>query len=137
MTGVGPIVAKPTETQATAFLVSPNQEMMAKSARGRFKHLFARRLPPLFQMTETINADYADPTALLLRLGLALGLGLLIGLQRQRTKARLAGIRTFPLVTILGAACGVLAKMHGGWVLAGGFVAVAMVIVAAMRITHG
>ena len=76
-------------------------------------------------------ADTSDPTVLFYRLGLALGLGLLIGLQRQRTRARLAGIRTFPLVTVLGAACGMLAKMHGGWILSGGFVALAMVIVGA------
>ena len=36
------------------------------------------------------------------RLALALGLGLLVGLQRERVAARLAGLRTFPLVTVLG-----------------------------------
>lgn len=80
---------------------------------------------------QTILNNAPDPEILFPRLGLALGLGLLIGLQRQRTKARLAGIRTFPLVMMLGAACGILAQMHGGWILAGGFVAVAMVIAAA------
>ena len=38
-----------------------------------------------------------------IRLGIVLGLGLLVGLQRQRTDARLAGFRTFPLVTLFGA----------------------------------
>jgi uncharacterized membrane protein (DUF4010 family) len=36
------------------------------------------------------------------RFALALGLGLLVGLQRERVSARLAGLRTFPLVTLLG-----------------------------------
>jgi uncharacterized membrane protein (DUF4010 family) len=80
-------------------------------------------------MTVTPPADLDDPAVLFVRLGLALGLGLLIGLQRQRTDARLAGIRTFSLVTLLGAACGMLAAMHGGWILAAGLVAVAIVIV--------
>lgn len=35
-------------------------------------------------------------------LGIALGLGLLVGMQRERTEPRIAGIRTFPLLTMLG-----------------------------------
>jgi uncharacterized membrane protein YhiD involved in acid resistance len=63
------------------------------------------------------------------RLGIALGLGLLIGLQRERTDARLAGFRTFPLVTVLGALCGLLAESYGAWIVAGGLTALALVIV--------
>jgi len=63
------------------------------------------------------------------RLGIALGLGLLIGLQRERTDARLAGFRTFPLVTVLGALCGLLAESYGSWIVAGGLTALALVIV--------
>src|SRR5688572_20560849 len=65
------------------------------------------------------------------RLAIALGLGLLVGLQRQRTDARLAGFRTFPLVALMGAMCGLLAQTFGGWVLVGGFVALALVIIGA------
>jgi uncharacterized membrane protein YhiD involved in acid resistance len=39
-------------------------------------------------------------------LAIALGLGLLVGLQREWAAAQVAGIRTFPLVTILGALTG-------------------------------
>jgi len=35
-------------------------------------------------------------------LGISLGLGLLVGLQRERTDSGLAGFRTFPLITMLG-----------------------------------
>jgi uncharacterized membrane protein (DUF4010 family) len=56
-------------------------------------------------------------------------MGLLVGLQRQRTDARLAGFRTFPLVALLGALCGLLAQGFGGWVVAGGLAALALVIV--------
>ena len=47
--------------------------------------------------------------------GIAVGLGLLVGLQRERAKSRLAGLRTFPLITMLGAICGMLAAPMGGW----------------------
>ena len=63
------------------------------------------------------------------RLAIALGLGLLVGLQRQRTDARLAGFRTFPLVALLGAVCGLLAQTFGGWVLFGGLLSLALVLV--------
>ncbi|HZS07939.1 MAG TPA: MgtC/SapB family protein [Blastocatellia bacterium] len=49
------------------------------------------------------------------QLGIALGLGLLVGLQRESASSRLAGVRTFPLVTILGTACALLAQSFGGW----------------------
>ena len=65
---------------------------------------------------------------ILQRLGVALGLGLLVGLQRQRTEARLAGFRTFPLVTVFGSFCGLLAENFGGWTVASGFVALAAII---------
>jgi uncharacterized membrane protein (DUF4010 family) len=38
---------------------------------------------------------------------IAVGLGLLIGLQRQHSESAFAGLRTFPLVSILGFLCGV------------------------------
>lgn len=70
-------------------------------------------------------------------LGIALGLGLLVGLQRERAHAHLAGFRTFALVTVLGAVCAIMAATLGGWVVAAGLfgVVAAMVVgnVALMR----
>jgi uncharacterized membrane protein (DUF4010 family) len=63
------------------------------------------------------------------RLGIALGLGLLVGLQRERAGSRLAGFRTFPLVTVLGALCALLGEEFGGWVVGVGLAALAIVIV--------
>jgi uncharacterized membrane protein (DUF4010 family) len=57
-------------------------------------------------------------------LGISLGLGLLIGLQRERAEARLGGIRTFPLISLFGTLCGLLAAQYGWPILAGGFVVV-------------
>lgn len=54
------------------------------------------------------------------KLLIAVGLGLLVGLQRQRVQSPLAGIRTFALITILGA----IAALIDVWVVAAGFVAV-------------
>ncbi len=68
-------------------------------------------------------------TELLSRLALALGLGLLVGLQRQRAEARMAGIRTFSLITLLGAVCGTLAQPFGVLILAAGLVGVATLAV--------
>lgn len=58
-------------------------------------------------------------------MSLALGIGLLIGLQRERAGSTLGGIRTYPLIALLGAVCGLLAVQWGGIVLAAGLVGVA------------
>ncbi|MEJ2602869.1 MAG: MgtC/SapB family protein [Gammaproteobacteria bacterium] len=59
-------------------------------------------------------------------LAIALGLGLLVGTQRERDEEhrRIAGVRTFALITLVGAVCGVLAESHGGWVIASGLLGV-------------
>jgi uncharacterized membrane protein (DUF4010 family) len=50
-------------------------------------------------------------------------------LQREHAASQLAGIRTFPLVTILGVVSAMLAQAFGGWVIAAGFIALAGLIV--------
>lgn len=57
-------------------------------------------------------------------LGISLGLGLLIGLQRERTDSHLGGIRTFPLISLLGTICAMLANRFGWAAILGGFIAV-------------
>ena len=59
-------------------------------------------------------------------LAIALGLGLLVGLQRESKNIRAAGLRTFALVTISGALAALLAQHVGGWVVAIGLLAIAM-----------
>jgi len=56
-------------------------------------------------------------------IGIALGLGLLVGLQREQVATQLAGVRTFAPITVLGTICGLLATSFGGWVIASGFLA--------------
>jgi uncharacterized membrane protein (DUF4010 family) len=62
------------------------------------------------------------------QLAIALGLGLLVGLQRERTDGHLAGFRTFPLITMLGSLCALLAREFGGWILGVGLAALAIII---------
>lgn len=69
-----------------------------------------------------------DLGATFLQLGIALGLGLLVGLQREHAATDIAGFRTFPLVTLTGALCGLLSLSLGGWVLAGGLVGLAALV---------
>ena len=62
-------------------------------------------------------------------LGVALALGLLVGLQREWDRHPLAGIRTFALITLLGAVASLLARDFGGWVLAAGLLGVTGMLV--------
>ena len=58
-------------------------------------------------------------------LAIALGLGLLVGLQRESRKIAAAGLRTFALVTLAGA----LAAQFGAWIAAVGLIGVAALAV--------
>ncbi len=63
-----------------------------------------------------------------LDLGLALVLGLLVGAQRQLQQHLLAGVRTFALITLLGAVCALLTPVAGGWIIAAGLLALAVTL---------
>lgn len=67
-----------------------------------------------------------------LRFLTSLGIGLLLGLQRQRTPGAKAGLRTFALVALFATACGYIAGATGStWIMPAGLVLVGLVIVAA------
>lgn len=63
------------------------------------------------------------------KLGLALGLGLLVGLQREYATSGLAGIRTFAVITVFGTVCALLGQAFGGWIVGAGAVALAALVV--------
>lgn len=67
----------------------------------------------------------------LIPLGLAGALGLLVGVQRQYSGHVTAGIRTFTLVTLLGAACSTATTFAGAWLVAAGLLGVCALGVAA------
>ena len=62
-------------------------------------------------------------------LGISLGLGLLVGLQREWSKSEGAGIRTYPMITVFGTVCAILAERYGGGVLLGGILVVGAMMV--------
>lgn len=66
------------------------------------------------------------------QLGIALGLGLLVGLQRQHRASLIAGLRTFSLITVLGVLAAVFDQRasSGGWVVPCGLLG--LVLVAAV-----
>jgi uncharacterized membrane protein (DUF4010 family) len=69
----------------------------------------------------------ADPQTWL-QLGLALALGLFVGLEREQTGHR-AGIRTFPLITLFGACAALVAEQVAGWILPAGLLGLAVSLV--------
>jgi uncharacterized membrane protein (DUF4010 family) len=79
-----------------------------------------------------------DQFDLFLRLGLALAIGFLIGLERgwkdraEDEGQRTAGLRTFSLIGLMGGVFGALSKGDGDLLLAAGFVALAVTIAAFM-----
>src|SRR5258706_1935773 len=93
-------------------------EYRSSSAGGMLR----RTMDPELTLSDTLT-----------RLGIALGLGLLVGMQRERTDSHLAGIRTFPLITMLGTVAGLLALRFGGWVVAAGLLSLAAIVIFSNR----
>jgi uncharacterized membrane protein (DUF4010 family) len=67
-------------------------------------------------------------------LAVALGLGLLVGFQREWSARHVAGIRTFTLITVFGAINAAINAQTGGWLLAFGLAAVAAILVTRYRL---
>jgi uncharacterized membrane protein (DUF4010 family) len=77
--------------------------------------------------------------SLIYQLVIAVALGMLVGLQRERADKVVAGIRTFPIIGMFGVFCGVLSASVGGWVIAAGILAMAALTVMAnvLRLESG
>ena len=84
---------------------------------------------------ESYGSGLLDP-ALWLAIGGGLGIGLLIGLERERNPAGKAGVRTFALVSLLGTLVALLGMyVDSAWLLPAGLLAVTgMLIVAYARV---
>ena len=64
----------------------------------------------------------------------SLAIGLLLGLQRERTPSAKAGLRTFALVALFGTASGLIADAaQSTWIIAASLVLVGLMIIAAYR----
>lgn len=66
---------------------------------------------------------------LYLILGLSLALGMLVGIQREHVNSQVAGIRTFPLITLMGTLSALLAEELGGWLVIAGLVSLGSLLV--------
>ena len=65
-------------------------------------------------------------------LALSAGIGLLVGLERERKPSAKAGVRTFALIALLGSLAAVVERAAGsGWIIGLGALAVAGTLVAA------
>jgi uncharacterized membrane protein (DUF4010 family) len=64
-----------------------------------------------------LDTTFIDPL-------IALGLGLLVGLQKERAASPLAGLKTFGLASLFGAVAALVSQVVGGWVLASGLLAI-------------
>jgi len=73
---------------------------------------------------------------ILIKLGVALGLGLLVGLQRERNESSLAGIRTFPVITMLGSLLALVQADTGGWLLPAGLLSIVLLMVVGKYLNH-
>lgn len=62
-------------------------------------------------------------------LAIALGLGLLVGLQREWSARNIAGIRSFALISLFGAVLGIVSGDLGVWVVTAGLLAIAAQLV--------
>ena len=63
-------------------------------------------------------------TSTFIDLAIALGLGLLIGLQKERAESPLAGLRTFALISLTGGVAAIVGDVTTPWVIVAGLVAV-------------
>jgi uncharacterized membrane protein (DUF4010 family) len=69
----------------------------------------------------------------LIGLGIALGIGLIVGLEREWADDKPVGLRSFALISILGGLCGLLVEDLGVWVVAAGLLGLALVLAAVAR----
>jgi uncharacterized membrane protein (DUF4010 family) len=64
----------------------------------------------------------------LLGLALAVGLGLLVGMQREWLTHKRIGLRSFALISGMGGVIGLFASTDGAWILAVGFLAITIAL---------
>jgi uncharacterized membrane protein (DUF4010 family) len=75
--------------------------------------------------------------SLIVQLALALGLGFLVGLERQRSGDPIAGVRTFPLIVVMGLMATVVSGAADTALVASGLLAVVALVVCANMIQKG
>ena len=83
-----------------------------------------------------MNPPTAELAVIFQRFGVSLLLGFLIGMEREREKsATFAGVRTFPLIAVLGCLGAMLSEMGVPWMFPVAFIVVAAFVLASYRAT--
>jgi len=73
-----------------------------------------------------------DLFVLFQRFGIALALGLIIGVEREKEKSEaFAGIRTFPLICLMGCTAAMVNDLFSAWAFAVSFIAFAAIVITA------
>lgn len=93
---------------------------------------------PMATLTVWIREEVTVELELLQRFGAALAIGLLVGLERERSQddhPDFAGVRTFPLFALLGACLAWLSSTIGAALVVAGFCAVGLLVTAAYVVT--
>ncbi len=70
--------------------------------------------------------EFIDPR--ILGLAIAIGLGLLVGMQREWVADKPIGLRSFALISTIGGLIGLFATQYGGWILAAGLISITIAI---------
>lgn len=78
--------------------------------------------------------DFSD---VFLRGALVLILGLIIGFQRERKETSTAGIRTFPILSLVGFFCALLEPENSSWMTAAGFIGIAFLLGRTAKVASG
>jgi len=82
------------------------------------------------EIAQTLPIPETSPTRLIFQLALSLGLGLLIGLQRESARSGFGGVRTFPLIAVFGTLGALASTRFGVWILPSGLLCVALIGIA-------
>lgn len=82
-----------------------------------------------------------DPREIALGLGLALAVGALVGIERERharveNKPTFGGVRTFPLIGLCGGLASMLTAAWGVWAVAGPFLAISLLLAVSYWWAH-
>lgn len=65
------------------------------------------------------------------QLSVSLGIGMLLGLQRERTERSIGGIRTFPFISLMGTVCAMIGTANLSWMVPAGLLALAALLATA------
>ena len=82
------------------------------------------------EIAQTLQFTEVSETRLIFQLALSLGLGLLIGLQRESARSGFGGVRTFPLIAVFGTLGALASTRFGVWILPSGLLCVALIGIA-------